>query len=181
MHQRHSPQVRIDPRNTRSPRSTPGGSTASGPTSWSTPTGSCPSTQGAGARGSPLKNVLASVPQIPQASTRRIAPRGSSLGSSVSRTSTAFTSVMNAALIGLATWTPGRSPGRFAPRSPLQLLGQRVVGLVCAPPLPYHAGERARDRLGRCVHEDVPPDRAPDRAGLDGDLHPPQQLLVLQS
>src|SRR4029453_18967679 len=177
MHQRHSPHVRMEPRNTRSPFATPGGRTASGPTSWSTPTGSWPSTHGAGARGSPLKNVLASVPQIPQASTRRIAPRGSSLGSSVSRTSTAFTSVMNAALIALAPPAPARS----APRpSPSELLDERVVGLVGAPPLADHSRERAGDRLGRRVHEDVPADRAADRAGLDGHLHPPQQLLVLQ-
>src|SRR4029453_11372175 len=177
MHQRHSPHVRMEPRNTRSPFATPGGRTASGPTSWSTPTGSWPSTHGAGARGSPLKNVLASVPQMPQASTRRIAPRGSSLGSSVSRISTEFTSVMNAALIALALPTPARSSR--CP-SPSELLGERVVGLVGAPPLADHARERARDRLGRRGHEDVPPDRAPDRAGLDRHLHPPEQLLVLQ-
>src|SRR4030095_16502250 len=177
MHQRHSPHVRMEPRNTRSPFATPGGRTASGPTSASTPTGSWPSTQGAGARGAPLKNVRASVPQIPHASTRRIAPRGSSLGSSVSRTSTAFTSVMNAALIALAPPTPARSGPR---PSPSELLRERVVGLVGAPPLADHARERAGDRLGRRVHEDVPADRAPDRAGLDGHLHPPEQLLVLQ-
>ena len=63
---------------------------ASGPTSASTPTGSWPRTHGVRARGSPLKNVRASVPQMPHASTRSRAPAGSSLGSSVSRTSTAF-------------------------------------------------------------------------------------------
>ena len=67
------------------------------------PTGSWPSTQGAGARGSPLKKVRASVPQMPQASTRRMAPRGSSAGSSASRTSTWFRPVMKAALIGVSS------------------------------------------------------------------------------
>src|SRR5262245_40156598 len=173
MHHRHSPQVRIDPRNTRTPGETPGGSTASGPTSSSTPTGSWPSTQGAGAFGSPLKNVRASVPQMPQASTRRTAPRGSTLGSSASRISTAFTSVMNAALIG-------RPPHRNAGRSRAELLHQRLVRLVRAPSLADHARERPCDRLGRSMHEDVPADRTADRAGLDGHLHPPEQLLVLE-
>src|SRR5262245_33952859 len=172
MHQRHSPHVRIEPRKTRSPGETPGRSTASGPTSSSTPTGSWPSTHGAGAFGSPLKNVRASVPQMPQASTRRTAPRGSTLGSSASRTSTAFTSVMNAALIG----PPTRGDASSRP----ELLDQRLVGLVRAPPLADHPRERAGDGLRRLVHEDVPADRAADRAGLDGHLHAPQQLLVVE-
>src|SRR5262245_20947075 len=183
-HQRHSPQVRIEQRNTRSPGETPVGSAASGPTCSSTPTGSCPSTQGAGAFGSPLRNVRASVPQMPQASTRRIAPRGSSLGSSVSRTSTAFTSVMKAALIGTSPrgCMPGsgcRSGPRSGPSRP-ELLHQRLVRLVRAPPLADHPRERSGDRLGRLVHQAVPAHRAADRARLDGHLHPPQKLLVLE-
>src|SRR5688572_28902938 len=108
---------------------------------------------------------------MPHASIRRIAPSGSSFGSSTSRISTAFTSVMNAAFIEA-------SPPRGSVRSPLALevVDERLVGLVGTPTLADHSGERPRDRLRRLVHEDVAPDRAADRTSLDGDLHPPEQL-----
>ena len=95
-----------------------------GPTCSSTPTGSWPSTHGAGALGSPLKNVRASVPQMPHASTRRIAPAGSSSGSSASRTSTAFDAGHE------------RGPHASAPASSSL---QRLERLVGRPPLADHA------------------------------------------
>src|SRR6266566_2192201 len=98
MHQWQRPQVRIEPRNTRSPFFTPGGSIARGPTSSRTPTGSWPSIHGEGALGSPLKNVRASVPHIPQASTLSTAPSGSTSGSGVLRISTTSLPVMKAGL-----------------------------------------------------------------------------------
>src|SRR5947209_7305400 len=71
------------------------------------PRAPAPRIQGAGARGSPLKKVRASVPQIPQASTLRTALSTSSRGSAAVLTSTALGAVMNAAFT--------RAPLRSAP------------------------------------------------------------------
>ena len=100
---------------------------------------------------------------MPQASTRRRAPRGIELG-------------LGDVVADLDLVHAGHE------RSPHQrrLLLERREGLLGGPAFADHARQRARDGLGVAMHEDVASHRAADRAGRHRLLHPGQELAVLQ-